>query len=66
MIYVRRYADDGDTKYDDINGSLFSKVVSSNMDTGTSDWLLSDDRKGWRCNSYREFIIRLLLCTVFY
>ena len=41
----KRYADDGDTKYDDINGSLFSKVVSSNMDTGTSDWLLSDDRK---------------------
>ena len=41
----KRDADDGDTKYDDINGSLFSKVVSSNMDTGTSDWLLSDDRK---------------------
>lgn len=41
----KRYADDGDTKYDDTNGSLFSKVVSSNMDTGTSDWLLSDDRK---------------------
>lgn len=42
----RRNAADGDTaKYDNDDGSLLSKVTSSNMDNGTSDWLLSDERK---------------------
>ena len=41
----KRNAQEGESKYDTAEGSLLSKVTSSNMDSGTSDWLLSDDRK---------------------
>lgn len=41
----KRNATDGETKYDTPEGSLHSKITSSGMDTGTSEWLLSDERK---------------------
>lgn len=40
----KRNAADTDTKYDTEDGSLLSKMTSSNMDNGTSEWLLSDER----------------------
>lgn len=41
----RRNAAEGESKYDTDEGSLLTKVTSANMDAGTSEWLLSDDRK---------------------
>lgn len=41
----KRNAADGETKYDTDEGSLHSKITSTGMDKGTSEWLLSDERK---------------------
>lgn len=40
----RRNAPDGESKYDNDEGSLKSKITSSDMESGTSEWLLSDER----------------------
>ncbi len=40
----RRNAADGESKYDNDEGSLKSKITSSDMESGTSEWLLSDER----------------------
>lgn len=41
----KRNAADGETKYDTDEGSLHSNITSTGMDKGTSEWLLSDERK---------------------